>query len=94
MDKKIDVLEIKNDAGMGLIAGCWASDWDSLDEEGISDWFGEHRKLAFADGEVLEFSQIIPFAAACFGNNRGQALLILTASSCVPINTPAIAYLQ
>ena len=26
MDKRIDVLEIKNDANMGHIAGCWASE--------------------------------------------------------------------
>lgn len=93
MKKRVEVLEIKNDSNLGLIAGCRAPEWEGMDEAGIKNWFEERRKLAFDNGVVVEFSRVIPFAAACFGGGNGQAVLRLAGTS-RPINTPAIAHLQ
>ena len=94
MKKTIEVLEIKNDSNLGLIVGCHTHEWDGMDESEISNWFEDHRTIAFADGTVMEFSRIIPFASACFGGGKGQAILRLSESSVASVRTPAIAYLQ
>ena len=94
MKKIVEVLEIKDDSNLGLIAGCRTPEWDGMDESGINNWFKEHRKLAFENGIVLEFYGIIPFASACFGSGSGQAILRLVNASESLINTPVLAYLQ
>ena len=94
MDKIVEVLEIKEDSNLGLIAGCRAPELDGMDEAGISRWFEEYKKLAFDNGVVIEFSGIIPFASACFGNGCGQAVLRLANASGVMVRTPSKALLQ
>ena len=94
MDKIIEVLEIKNDSNLGSIAGCRAAEWDGMDEDGISSWFEDCKKLTFENGATLEFSGIIPFATTCFGGGKGQAVLRLSKVPEIRISTPSIAYLQ
>jgi len=94
MEKRVEVMEIKNDSNWGLIAGCSAPEWNGMDEAEISNWFEERRKLAFDNGAIVEFSCVIPFATACFSEGKGQAVLRLDEPPRISISTPAIAHLR